>query len=319
MMKRNHTRLCAGAAIAAALALSSTPLLAQMSPAPATPAPEPVLTFPEAAPPAPQPVQPTLALPSELPEPAAPDSAAVPSEPVADPEPAVAAPASSAAQAERAAPRRAASVQTAVSAPADPVTAPIDDEAAPIATETPPESAAVAAPVAAPVQAPPPAANDDNTQFWAAVLAGLVAIALAVWGFIAIGRRKPVERRAAAMVERPRMAPRPPVAETPTTVTPMASARTQVAAPALSHTGAAVPLPRRMPETFAERDALLKRMIAATPDRANPFTGYKARLKRSRLILQSLGRDFGDREPWIDLSQYPSNWPELARRKHAAA
>ena len=34
--------------------------------------------------------------------------------------------------------------------------------------------------------------------------------------------------------------------------------------------------------------------------------------------MQSLGRDFGDTEPWIDLSQYPQNWPELQRR-HVAA
>src|SRR5690606_40875264 len=103
----------------------------------------------------------------------------------------------------------------------------------------------------------------------------------------------------------------------------MPAARTRTPAPApapnLVHTGAAVPLPSRMPQSFAERDALLRQMITAKPDRANPFTTKRARLKRARLILQSLGRDFGDREPWIDLSQYPSNWPELARRRHAAA
>ena len=30
-------------------------------------------------------------------------------------------------------------------------------------------------------------------------------------------------------------------------------------------------------------------------------------------------RDFGGREPWIDFSQYPQNWPELAGRNTAAA
>ena len=103
------------------------------------------------------------------------------------------------------------------------------------------------------------------------------------------------------------------------TVTPLATARPRAATPSLAHSGAAVALPSRMPATFAERDALLKRMIAAKPDRANPFTTPKARLKRARLILQSLGRDFGGQEPWIDLSQYPSNWPEAANRKTAAA
>ena len=60
-------------------------------------------------------------------------------------------------------------------------------------------------------------------------------------------------------------------------------------------------------------------IVAAKPDRANPFTTYQARLKRARLILQSLDRDFSNTEPWIDLSQYSANWPELAGRKHAAA
>jgi hypothetical protein len=34
--------------------------------------------------------------------------------------------------------------------------------------------------------------------------------------------------------------------------------------------------------------------------------------------MQSLGHTF-DREPRIDLSQYPNNWPELARQYHQAA
>ena len=80
-----------------------------------------------------------------------------------------------------------------------------------------------------------------------------------------------------------------------------------------------MPLPRTMPATFAERDALIKKMIAAKPDRANPFNSYAQRAKRAKLILQSLGTDFSDRDPWIDLSQYTANWPELAGRKHAAA
>ena len=88
---------------------------------------------------------------------------------------------------------------------------------------------------------------------------------------------------------------------------------------ALAHAGASVALPARVPEDFAERDALMKRMIAARPDRANPFTDRGARTRRARLILQSLGRDFGDTEPWIDLSQYPNNWPELAHKRSAAA
>ena len=87
----------------------------------------------------------------------------------------------------------------------------------------------------------------------------------------------------------------------------------------MTHTGAAVALPSKMPATFEERSALIDRMVAAKPDRANPFKSPIQRRHRAKLILQSLGADFSDREPWIDLSQYPANWPELARRNTAAA
>jgi|GEM_PF-485322 len=94
---------------------------------------------------------------------------------------------------------------------------------------------------------------------------------------------------------------------------------TSATAGGLANTGAAVPLPSSMPESFEERDALIRRMVAAKPDRANPFVSPKARLKRARLILQSLDRTFENNKPWIDLSQYPRNWPELARQNQSAA
>jgi hypothetical protein len=59
-------------------------------------------------------------------------------------------------------------------------------------------------------------------------------------------------------------------------------------------------------------------MVAARPDKANPFTDRRQRTKRARLIMQSLGVTF-DREPRIDLSQYPNNWPELQRPRYKAA
>jgi hypothetical protein len=77
--------------------------------------------------------------------------------------------------------------------------------------------------------------------------------------------------------------------------------------------------PRELPESYEEREALFRRMVDARPDRANPFTDRKARMKRARLIMQSIGRDFGEADPWIDLSQYPNNWPELASKRSAAA
>jgi hypothetical protein len=301
MMEPNHTRFCAGAAIAAALALSSAPLLAQVAEAPPPAAPDPVLTIP--ATPAPSPAQPTppqstIVLPTDLPQAAPPEAEAV------APEPAPRA----AARAERPVPRAVAPV-----AAPDPEPVAAAEDLAPIAAEPivePAAPVATAEPVAT-IDQP----GSDNTQFWVAVLAGLAAIALAIWGFIAIGRRKPADRKAALMIERPIVKPREPVAAEPTpSVSPL-----HAPAPSMAHTGAAVPLPGGVPATFEERDALIKRMIAAKPDRANPFTSPIQRRKRAKLILQSIGRDFGDQEPWIDLSQYPQNWPDLAARKQAAA
>ena len=109
------------------------------------------------------------------------------------------------------------------------------------------------------------------------------------------------------------------------TVAPMATSAAYLrreASPvrgALPSEGAAVDLPATAPEDYEERSALLERMVAARPDKANPFTDRRARLHRARLILQSLGRDFSQSEPWIDLSQYPNNWPELANKHSAAA
>ncbi len=74
---------------------------------------------------------------------------------------------------------------------------------------------------------------------------------------------------------------------------------------------APVVLPAEKPRDPAERDRLLRRMIDAKPDRANPFVSHKARAKRARLILQSIGTRFTDRKPGIDLSQYTNVWPEL--------
>lgn len=87
----------------------------------------------------------------------------------------------------------------------------------------------------------------------------------------------------------------------------------------LAPAGAAVPLPRKAPESREEREALLDRMVAARPDRANPFHAPRARRRRARLILQSLGRKFENGRARIDLSQYPQNWPELQGNNSAAA
>lgn len=93
------------------------------------------------------------------------------------------------------------------------------------------------------------------------------------------------------------------------------------AAPAKAASGDSTPvtLPAALPDRFEERDALIKQMVEAEPDKANPFRSRKARLRRARLILQSLSRKFDGREPWIDLSQYTRDWSSMARRQHSPA
>ncbi|MXP30059.1 hypothetical protein GRI58_14715 [Porphyrobacter algicida] len=86
-----------------------------------------------------------------------------------------------------------------------------------------------------------------------------------------------------------------------------------------SGNGDPVVLPPAVPERFDERDALLKRLIAAKPDRANPFRSKRARAHRAKLIIQSLDRRFESRKPRIDLSQYTNRWPALRGWQPATA
>lgn len=80
-----------------------------------------------------------------------------------------------------------------------------------------------------------------------------------------------------------------------------------------------VVLPRELPTTFAERDKLLRQLVAAKPDRANPFKAPRARARRARLIMQSLGRKFDEASPRFDLSQYAYLWPNLAKPQRGFA
>lgn len=178
------------------------------------------------------------------------------------------------------------------------------------------------------VRARPDAAatGSPSASYWALAAGGLASMGLAVWGFVAIGRRKsPLDRRIAALERSHDAEPAPDPQAAMPAPPPSAASVHDLRRPAppppasLAHTGASVALPRALPERFEDRDALLRRMIAAAPDRANPFTSYRARCKRARLILQSLGRDFADAEPRIDLGQYSANWPEPGRDEDAAA
>ena len=304
MMKTRHSSFCAGAAIAAVLALGSTPAVAQF--AETTVPPSPVIVD-QAPPPifSPAPVMSSSPVVQAVPDP----------EPVVEADEPAAAASAPPARARAVTPRNSSAAMTPV-----PIAQAITPDE-PVAVAEPLETVA---PVAAPVETTERA--DGSELLVPAILGGLAVLALAIWGFVAIGRRRPLKQRARPPIERP-VAQRPPAVRPqpqPVAVSSLAAMAPAYSAPraqtsSLSHSGAAVALPRAVPATFDERNALIDRMVAARPDRANPFTSPIQRRKRAKLILQSLGRDFGDAEPWIDLSQYTSNWPELPRRNSAAA
>lgn len=311
-------------ALVASLMLGASPILAQASgepiPTPAEAAPAAVIA-PAPAPAIAPPPAPVIVVPDVAPS----ATTVTPTvEPVATPEPPPpvarsAAPEPAAAPATRPAARAAAPAEDAARGGQSPAVEPVIAE--PVA---PPPEEPIAAPLAD--AAPAPAndnASNDNTWGLVATVAGVLAILiLAIWGFVSISRRKtPFERAAVPVIDRPAVAPREivPAPAHPAAVQPSPLVASGGTYGGLPHAGASVALPRTLPESSAEREALLKRMVAAKPDRANPFTERRARAKRARLILQSLGRDFGDARPWIDLSQYPNNWPELARHTSAAA
>ena len=331
------------------------PAEAAIPPAPAAVAPAPA-TPPMVSPVSPQPAPatpsansaaspaPTITLPSETPAQATSVRTEVVSNPVvqqlpAEPEPveiaeeeaappparATAAPAPQAAPVEEPVETAAPVAPEPLVADAEPVAevAPIE-EAAPVAPPMSAETAPLAAnetPVAETVQAN----ESGETLGWiAAVLAALGLGGLALLGLTRRNRKPRNAPQSAAASAPAKLAPAvargpaPVTAPVPATVSPMPTTRVADRGAGVSNDGAAVALPRSLPASFEERDALLRRMVAARPDRANPFRSPRARIRRARLILQSLGRKF-DREPLIDLSQYSGNWPELARRDYATA
>lgn len=309
MTKRQHLNRPAGVAIIAALAFAPTLILAQETADAGSPA---MTAAPEPASPVLEPV----AAPADVSLPAADTAATV--EPVpASPVAAAGTATTRTPPARATAPRRTASPASAIAASPSAVEAPAPAVQEPVAAPAAPAAVSADSPAVAPTMAEPTIARpaNDNTALIATLLGALVVLGLAIWGFLAIGRRKRAdERYAVPVIERPVVAEPERLLAAPTDRT-LAPAP----APAMAHGGASVPLPRKLPDSFEERDALLRRMIDARPDRANPFTDRKARLRRARLILQSLGRDFGDTRPWIDFSQYPQNWPEPSRNRYVAA
>ena len=274
-----HTNLSPRAftAIAAVLALSTTPALAQEA-VPAASAPV------AAEPPAPSIVaSPAPELRSER---------TVVSEPVIQTvpvvvptlEPAVAAtPVARASSAARTtAPRSAA--RTAASAPAAAVAAPLAEAiapvtVAPVAEVAPiiPQSELTATPVSEPAS--------DNTLLFGGLLA-----ALGLGGAFALTGRRKRDVAEPVVFERPVVAA-PPQPASIAAVAPLKPMFAFAPAPEIERkverVAAPAPILTGAVPHGEERQTLLDRMVAAAPDKANPFTSAKGRRKRARIMLQS--------------------------------
>ena len=319
MKKTRHLIASAPIAIAAMAALHTTAAGAQE-------APTIVLDIPEEAPaastapvvPSTAPVATTSPVPApitvQLPEP----------EPVAEPPVVNEAEPVATTQTTRAATREApAPAPVAATQQAEPTTAPFansQSEAAgeqPLAAATAPESATPAAELT-PVQDP---VSDGSGAALLFALLAVGGVGLAAFLLFRSRRRKRDEE--VPVIEQPVVAE--PLSRDSETVgatynsEPAPAMRAEPITPMTSNKDVAVELPSEAPRNPAERDRLLKRMIDAKPDRANPFASHKARAKRARLILQSLGTRFTDRKPGIDLSQYTNVWPELRGWRPATA
>ena len=300
-MQYKPTRsLCATAAIAATLALGSTPAFAQET-APAISAP---------AAPAPVAAAPTVVLPPVTVQPTAP-------QPVAEAAPEPAARPAPRAQASRPAPK-AAPKPAAAAASAPVAAAPIISAApAPVAAtpvETTPQTPLDTAP--APVAEASPAAQTDNGLNGEEIgfLALLAALGLGGAAFAVTGLRRRRRLNDAETVEAveyaadpvPVVAPtvglKPPVTMQSTTVRARPTFGQQPVYALSENPGMPETLVRDLPPaapaesvsipdgpvpTGDDRQDLLDEMVAAEPDEANPFTSAKARRKRARLILQA--------------------------------
>ena len=319
MKKTRHLIASAPIAIAAMAALHTTAAGAQE-------APTIVLDIPEEAPAASTaPAVPSTAPVATTSPVSAPITVQLPEpEPVAEPPVVNEAEPVATTQTTRAATREApAPAPVAATQQAEPTTAPFansQSEAAgeqPLAAATAPESAPPAAEVT-PVQDP---VSDGSGAALLFALLAVGGVGLAAFLLFRSRRRKRDEE--VPVIEQPVVA-EPLSRDTGTVGTtydsePAPAMRAEPITPVTSNKDVAVELPSEAPRNPVERDRLLKRMIDAKPDRANPFASHKARAKRARLILQSLGTRFTDRKPGIDLSQYTNVWPELRGWRPATA
>jgi len=326
MTPQKHTLLTGTAAIAAALAFTATPLSAQSVDPSATSAPA---AQPEAAGPPPATSLPDAGAASDASPAPAPDTSAS-TAPAATGASDSVTPVRHSATSHSTVTRTTTVTHTAPAAIAAPMAAPaLAPTAAPAPTEVvppPADMAPVAAPPPLPAPEPTPVQPNNVVSTMGLALLALLALAILAAGLLFFRRRHPaavIATRETEPVVTEVPAAAAPIAE-PAPSAPMASASmyrlrdSNPVAGALPSDGAAVDLPARLPESYDDRAALFERMVAARPDKANPFTDRHARSRRARLIMQSIGHTF-DREPRIDLSQYPNNWPELARQYHKAA
>ena len=290
MTNRNTPLRFAGTAIAAFLVLGSTSAWAQELPAPADAT---------AAASAAQPVA-TIVLPPVI---------AVQPAPVAEPAATVeesSVPAASTVRATRpvsaATPARI--VRSAVESPAPlaaELTAPVA-ATAPVVSEAAPVDLTTAEPMAA-------AAPVGSTDYNDLLLAGLAgALGLGAIGLFAATRRRRVEPDNAMVEYEPVSEPAEPVLAPPTPSPSLTTpAFTPLAAWSEPHAPLAQPADNRAMNL--NRDALLRRMVAAEPEANNPFTSGKARRRRARLMLQSLESD-----RWDDAELAPGfDWREMAQ------
>ena len=318
MMKTRHMIASAPIAIAAMAALHAPAAVAQDAPVIVLDMPAPA---PAAAPVASQPVAPApIASPAPivLPAPApAPVAIELPKPaPIVDaPEVKQAEPVATTQTTRRPEPQpRTEAPQTAPAMTAEPTAT----EAAPMPVEEPLASTNTASsePLAAAELAPEPVGDPFDAALLFALL-GLGGVALA--GVLLFRRRRAL--RDVPSIERPVVAraAAPEPADRAYDVAPLGNTHAEPATSFATGSDALVQLPVEKPRDPAQRDRLLKRMIDAEPDRANPFVSHKARAKRARLILQSIGTRFTDRKPGIDLSQYTNVWPELRGWRPATA
>ncbi|MBO6767924.1 MAG: hypothetical protein JJ901_06420 [Erythrobacter sp.] len=164
---------------------------------------------------------------------------------------------------------------------------------------------------AAPDSMPEPVNDSSDTALLFAVL-GAGGIGLAA--LLLLARRRRRREADVPVIQRPIVNAQRRIEREPRVTAhdaPLPAMGSEPSRPVGVSRGAAVELPAELPRDPEERRRLLQRMIAAEPDRANPFASPKARAKRARLILQSIGTRFTDRKPSIDLSQYTNVWPEL--------